>query len=123
MGIRFTREPYTVSYYKDGEKKTIRRRPPPKLHEALPEDKVTLTRGKNDDWPKGETYKVKTIQNRSPNVLQLVNEEGLSTFIDYYDMKLETTPIDRVREGRMSKEEAKAAGIDLSVDEQYLLWP
>lgn len=123
MGVRFTREPYTVTYYKNGEKQTIRRRPPPKLHDALPEDTVMLTRGKNDDWREGEKFKVKTIQNRSPNTLQLVNEEGLTTFVDHYDMQLVTQPIDRVHDGRVSREEAKAQGIDLSVDNRYLLWP
>lgn len=123
MGVRFSREPYTVTYYKDGEKQTIRRRPPPKLHDALPEDTVVLTRGKNDDFREGDELKVKSIKQRSPNVLQLVNEEGMSTFVDYYDAKLLTKPIDRVREGRVTKEEAKAQGIDLSIDNQYLLWP
>ncbi len=121
--MRFSREPYTVTYYKDGEKHTIRRRPPPKLHEALPEDTVMLTRSKNDDWREGETYKVKSVMPRSPNVLQLANEEGMSTFVDYYDAKLLTKPIDRYREGRISKEEAVSAGVDLRVDSRYLLWP
>lgn len=123
MGIRFSREPYKVTYYKDGEKQTIRRRPPPKLHDALPEDTVILTRGKNDDYREGDKFKVKTIQQRSPNTLQLVNEEGMATFVDHRDIKLLTQPIDRVREGRMTKDEARAAGIDLSVDDKYLLWP
>lgn len=123
MGVRFNRDPYTVTYYKDGEKQTIRRRPPPKLHEALPQDTVVLTRGKNDDWREGEKFKVKNISNRQPNTLQLVNEEGMSTFVDHYDMQVLTKPIDRVRDGRISKEEAKAQGIDLNIDNRYLLWP
>ena len=115
MGIRWSREPYTVTYYKDKEKHTIRRRPPPKLHEALPGDMVSLTRGKNDDFKEGEEFKVKTIMQRSPNVLQLVNEEGLTTFADYYDTKLETDPEDRLAEGMVAT--------DLPKNNKYLLWP
>ena len=116
LGIRWSREPYTVTYYKDGQKQTIRRRPPPKLHEALPDDTVKLTHGKNDDWKEGESYKVKSIQQRSPNVLQLENEDGLTTFVDYYDTKLETKPEDRLPPGVESK-------FDLPVNNKYLLWP
>lgn len=116
VGIRWSREPYTVTYYKDGEKQTIRRRPPPKLHEALPGDTVTLTYGKNDDFKEGDEVKVKSIQQRSPNVLQLVNEEGLTTFVDYYDMRLETKPEERLPPGVESK-------FDLPVYNRYLLWP
>lgn len=116
MGIRWSREPYTVTYYKDGEKQTIRRRPPPKLHDALPNDTVTLTRSKNDDWKEGESFKVKNIQQRSPNVLQLVNEEGLTTFVDYYDAKMTIKPEERLPEGVESK-------FELPINNKYLLWP
>ncbi|MBC7660857.1 MAG: hypothetical protein H7249_14260 [Chitinophagaceae bacterium] len=116
MGIRWSREPYTVTYYKDGKKETIRRVPPPKLHEALPGDTVSLTRGKNDDFKEGDKFTVKTIQQRSPNVLQLTNEAGLTTFADYYDTKLETKPEDRLPEG---VEQA----VDLPINQKYLLWP
>jgi hypothetical protein len=105
-----------VTYYKDGEKETIRRRPPPKLHDVLPNDTVTLTRGKNDDWKEGETYKVKNIQQRSPNVLQLVNEEGLTTFVNYYDAKMTIKPEERLPEGIESK-------FELPINNEYLLWP
>ncbi len=116
MGVRWNREPYTVTYYKDGEKQTIRRRPPPKLHEALPDDTVTLTRGRNDDFKEGESFTVKTIQQRSPNVLQLVNEEGLTTFVDYRDIKLDLDPAERLPPGVKSK-------LDLPINNKYLLWP
>jgi len=116
VGIRWSREPYNVTYYKDGEKQTIRRRPPPKLHEALPDDTVTLTRGKNDDFQEGETLKVKSIQQRSPNVLQLMNEDGLSTFVDYRDIRLETKPEERLPPGVESK-------FELPINNKYLLWP
>jgi hypothetical protein len=112
-----------VTYYKDGEKHTIRRRPPLKLHDALPGDTVILTRGKNDDFPDGDKLKVKSIQPRSPNTLQLANEEGMATFVEYYDTQLITQPIDRLHEGRITRDEAKAQGIDLSIDNKYLLWP
>lgn len=113
MGVRWNREPYTVTYWKDGEKKTIRRRPPEKLHDVMPDDVVTLTRKKGDDFDKGDEFKVKSIQQRSPNVLQLTNEEGISTFVDYYDAKLE-------------KRNYLPPGVeynDLPINNRYLLWP
>ncbi len=113
MGVRFSRVPYTVTYYKDGEKHTIRRQPPPKLHDIEPEDEVKLTRAKNDDFREGDTLTVKGISPRQPNVLQLVNEDGLSTFVDYYDTKIE----------EMRGKRNGVDVIDLPINNRYLLWP
>ncbi len=41
---------------------------------------------------------------------------GLTTFVDYYDMKLETKPEDRLPPGVESK-------FDLPINNKYLLWP
>ena len=50
--VRFSRKPYTITYQDlKGETKKIRRVPPPKLHEALPTDIVTLTRKKRRKTP------------------------------------------------------------------------
>lgn len=111
--VKFNRTPYTVTYYKDGVKKTIRRVPPPKQHEMMPEDVVSLTRGKNADFKEGDKFSVKSINPRHPNVLQLRNEEGLDTFIDYYDLRLE-----EMRGARDGVEP-----IDLPINNRYLLWP
>lgn len=113
MGVRFSRVPYTVTYFKDGEKHTIRRQPPPKLHDILPQDEVRLTRSKNNDFQEGDEMTVKGINPRQPNVLQLVNEDGLSTFVDYYDAHLENMVAPR----------NGVEVIDLPVNNKYLLWP
>ena len=113
--VKFSRKPYTVSYRSihDGEIHKIRRVPPPKLHDALPKDVVSLTRGKNEDFQEGDEFEVKHIAGRHPNVLQLKNDEGQTTFVDYYDIELE----ERV---------AKRNGVDPRdepINNRYLLWP
>ena len=55
----------------------------------LPKDKVVLKHGKNADFKEGDEFTVKHINQRHPNVLQITNEDGVSTFADYYDLKLE----------------------------------
>ncbi len=110
---RDPRTPYTVTYMKDGVKHTIRRQPPPKLHEMEVEDEVRLLRSKNDDFKAGETLTVKGISPRQPNVLHLVNEDGLSTFVDYYDANLET----------MRGQRNGMDVLDMPINNRYLLWP
>ncbi len=112
--IRFDRKPYTVTYFKDGVKHTIRRTPPPKLHDMMPKDIVELTQSKNDDWQAGDDFKVKGINPRHPNVLQIENGSGEATFVDYYDLKLEQMVGER--EGGVSPQ-------DLPINNRYLLWP
>ncbi len=113
--IRFSRKPYTVTYkdYHTGEIKKIKRRPPPKLHDILPTDKVELTRKKNDDWLEGEEFTVKHINPRHPNILQIEKPEGPATFVSHYDLRLE----ERI---------ARRPGYNPEEDPQnnkYLLWP
>lgn len=98
---------------KDGVQHKIRRQPPPKLHDIEVDDEVSLVRGKNDDFREGDKMTVKGISPRQPNVLQLVNEDGLSTFVDYYDARLET-----MRGARNGVEP-----IDMPINNRYLLWP
>ena len=111
--IKFDRTPYKVTYLEDGVKKTIRRVPPPKLHESLPEDVVTLNVKKNDDWEAGESYVVKNMNPRQPNVLQLVNESGEATFVSALDTTL--TEKRALRPGQDIR--------DLPANNRYLLWP
>ena len=111
--IKFSREPYKITYYKDGEKKVIRRRPPPKQHEMLPKDVVELNRSKNADFQSGEEFTVKHINQRHPNVLQVTNEDGVSTFVDYYDLDLKE--VRSARNGVLPE--------DLPENNKYLTWP
>lgn len=112
--IKFDRTPYTVKY-KDmkGDIQSIRRRPPPKLHDMLPQDEVKLTRKKNDDWLSGHEFTVKHINPRHPNTLQIEDDDGKSTFVSFYDLNLE-----RRRAARDGVE-----ALDLEVNNDYLLWP
>jgi hypothetical protein len=77
------------------------------------QDEVRLLASKNDDFKSGEILTLKGISTRQPNVLHLVNEEGLSTFVDYYDAKLET--IRGLRDG--------TDVLDMPINNRYLLWP
>lgn len=84
-----TRRPYEVTYYDlNGVKQTLRRRPPPKQHDILPQDEVELIRGKNADW-QADSYSVKHINPRHPNVLQITDGDGNHTFVDAHDVELD----------------------------------
>lgn len=113
--ITFPRTPYKISYYDlHGDKKTIRRVPPPKLHDILPEDEVAITRKKNDDFDIGDELKVKNIGPRAPNTLQIVNDDGQATFMSYRDLRLTR---------RFAADENGTAMLDQEANNQYLLWP
>ena len=99
---------------KDGVQHKIRRRPPKKLHNIFPKDEVVLTRKKNDDFNTDDEFKVKGINKRQPNVLKLENDEGKTTFVDYYDLKLERKLGER-KEGQNP--------LDLPENTDYLVWP
>lgn len=111
--ITFSRKPYTVTY-KDmqGNLQKIKRRPPPLLHDMLPTDKVELTTSKNADWQAGNVYEVKHINTRHPNVLQIQDQEGVATFVDSHDLKLDE------RVNFQGKEVAELQSFN-----EYLLWP
>jgi hypothetical protein len=111
--VRFNRAPYTVTYRQDGETKTIRRVPPLKLHDVVPDDLVSLKRSKNADFQAGDPFTVKQINPRQPNVLQVTGEDGVSTFVDYYDIHLE--------EMRGTRDGVEP--LDLPINNRYLLWP
>lgn len=113
MDVKFDRKPYTVRYTKDGEQQTYRRRPAKKLHDMLPKDQVRLTRAKNADFAVDDTYSVKHISPRQPNVIQIADEEGNSTFVDYYDLELNQ---------RLSPRDGKEF-FELEENQKYLLWP
>jgi len=112
--IKFDRKPYFVSWKDDqGNIKRIRRVPPPKLHEALPTDIVELTKSRSDDFKSGDDVTVKHINPRHPNVLQVENSSGQTTFVNYFDMDLKerVAPRDGVRPE------------DMPERNRYLRWP
>lgn len=115
MGINslgLSQRPYTLSY-KDlytREVKEITRRPPKVLHEILPQDKVELSFNKNIDWLSDEEYEVSHISSRQPNVIQIQQESGATTFVDYSDLRLEEKVAPRPEDIIASKE-------------KYLNWP
>lgn len=86
----FERRPYTVTYkdFHTGEIKKLVRRPPAKLHPILPTDQVVLTSQKGADWPSGDEYSVKQINPKQPNILKIEDNNGKTTFVDYFDVRL-----------------------------------
>jgi hypothetical protein len=114
--IKFDRTPYTVRYMKDGVQQVVRRRPPPKLHDILPGDKVSLTRRKSEDWDEGDEVSVKSINPRQPNTLR-IEEGGKTTFVPYFDTRFGGRPGEDVL-----KEDERAIEAD-PLGSKYLLWP
>ncbi len=123
--IKFAREPYTVKYVDlAGEVKSIRRVPPPKLHDALPQDSVEITRKKNDDFRAGDSVEVVGITSRQPNVLQVRNEKGQTTFIDYFDMRLDEMGPSPSEGEKLSTSLPQDWYRDRpTTDNRYLIWP
>ncbi len=111
--VQFSRKPYTITYTENGVKKTIRRVPPPKLHEAWPQDKVQLTSKYSDDFQEGGEYTVKSVSPRQPNILQLEDNEGNSTFVPYFHTELEE--VVGIRDGVDPR--------DIPINNKYLTWP
>ena len=105
---------YTVTWYDNGEKKTIRRVPPQKLHTMLPEDVVELKTKRSDDFLEGSDYVIKNINPRHPNTVQIKNSEGQTTFVEYF--KLEPD------EKRLLNPDGSVA-ISNSKISKYLRWP
>lgn len=104
---------YLVSYMKNGEKVSIRRRPPPQLHNMLPTDKVVLREKKNDDYPSGKLFTVKYFSQRSPNVIQIEDDKGNSTFVSHFDLELKERVANRTDVNDLRAPE----------NNEYLQWP
>lgn len=106
------RTPYNIEYYKDGQKQTIRQVPPPKLHDLVEGDKVTISNKKGDDWNSGDDVEIKAINPRQPNTLTVQNSNGEYTFLPYDYVELnEKSPLHFIQEGKDP------------LGSQYLLWP
>lgn len=120
--IRFDRKPYFISYVdSQGQQQKIRRVPPQKLHNALPTDRVELRTRRSDHFNAGDEVTVKRINPRHPNVLQVENDEGQTTFITHYDMVFEQkngeTPSIQSSSSHMQSDE------EPTISSSYLDWP
>ena len=115
--VKFDRTPYTVKYMKDGVQQKVRRTPPPKLHDLLPEDKVIISRRKGEAWDAGDEVTVKNITSRQPNTLQ-VEKDGRTTFLPYFDVRFSERP---GAPDVIAQDDLKVAGDPLG--SRYLLWP
>jgi hypothetical protein len=110
----FNRTPYTIRYVDlKGEQKSIRRVPPEKLHQMLPTDIVELKTKKSDDFNDGDEVTIKSINPRHANTLQLINDDGQTTFMEYFDLDLKQEVA--MRGGQDPK--------DRQINNRYLLWP
>jgi ASC-1-like (ASCH) protein len=108
----YDRTPYNLEYYKDGQKQTSRRVPPPKLHDLEEGDEVTIIKKKGDDWDAGDKVEIKAINPRQPNTLTIQNSDEEYTFLSYDDVELnEKSAQHYIREGKDP------------FGSQYLLWP
>jgi hypothetical protein len=112
--VLFPRTPYTVTYQDlEGKVQTIRRVPPAKQHDILPTDVVTLKEKRSDDFQAGDQVDVSYISSRNPNVLQVKNNKGEATFVEYFEADLQ-------------KEVHPRGGVDVKDqprNTRYLLWP
>ena len=115
MDIQFPRIPYKTVYkdFHTNEVKTIRRVPPEKLHDILPTDKVELTTTLGADWKEGNIYTAKFIGPRSPNVIQIEDSKVGTTFVPYFELKLDSEVAERDGGKR----------IDKASSNKYLIWP
>jgi len=120
--VRFDRKPYYISYVdSNGNQQKIRRVPPPKLHSALPTDKVELRTRRSDHFRAGDEVTVKHINPRHPNVLQVQNAEGKTTFINHYDVIFDQ----KVPEVLTKQTGSASSNEDDSspISDSYLDWP
>ena len=116
--IKFDRKPYTISYVDNkGDKQTIRRVPPPKLHVGLPGDKVDITTTKSDDFRKGDSVSIKHINPRHPNVVQVQTSDGRTTFLNFNEFSV--NGVETIKNGAPNA----SVAADRPIKSNYLLWP
>jgi hypothetical protein len=63
--ISFSRKPDVLTSYKDGERRSITRRPPPKVHDIWPQDVVQLSKTKSPDFKSGDKATVTHVNPQS----------------------------------------------------------
>ncbi|MFZ9521047.1 MAG: hypothetical protein ACO3A4_11285 [Silvanigrellaceae bacterium] len=117
--VKASRAPYVVSYRSnDGELKSIRRVPPPKLHNFQTDDVVTISRKRGDDWDVDNEVKVTGINKRQPNTLRVENADGKHTFLTYSDLRGKAkNQADAELQEEFNERQRDPIGSD------YLLWP
>lgn len=114
-----TRSPYYVRYRdSDGELKSIRRVPPAKLHDMMPDDVVTISKKRSDNWENGEEVKIVGINPKQPNTVMVEKENGTRTFLSYTDVKTKPKTAADVEYAEELKERANDP-----IGSDYLLWP
>jgi len=117
--VEFTRTPYNVSYRtSDGELKKIRRVPPAKLHDLEPEDVVTISQKRSDNWDSGQEVRVVGVNKRQPNTLWVEGADGRRTFLTYSDVRSKPKSAGEAAFAEdISERQRDPIGSD------YLLWP
>jgi hypothetical protein len=107
---------YTVEYrdFHTNKLVKIQRCPPAKIHDILPTDMVKLSVPRNEDWQAGQSFTVRALTLRNPNVLQLEKSNGETTFVNSQDVELVSKP------GTPSTTQG---GGEASIPSRYLLWP
>ena len=112
--VRFPAKPFYVTYkdFHTDKLMRIKRRPPQANHSMLPTDIVELKTTKNDDWQAGDSETIKHVSYRNPNILQLENDSGQTTFVRSDEVLLKEQVADR---GVPSVDDFKR--------NKYLLWP
>jgi len=119
QSVSVNRTPYNVRYRtSDGEVKIIRRVPPSKLHDMMPDDMVTISHKRSDNWDSGEEVKVVGVNSKQPNTLWVEKSDGRRTFLSYSDVKGQSkgeSDIQFAEEIRERKQDP--------IGSDYLLWP
>ena len=81
----------------------------------MPQDVVELSHKHNDNFQAHETYNVKHIGPKQPNTLQLVDDDGNTTFVSHRDIKV----IEEVGQ----REDGREPSGGEPIDSRYLNWP
>ena len=119
QSVSTSRTPYNVRYRtSDGEVKTIRRVPPSRLHDMVPDDMVTISQKRSDNWTEGSEVKVVGVSARQPNTLWVEDSDGNRTFLPYTDVRGQPkSAADRELAEEIRERKKDPIGSD------YLLWP
>lgn len=118
--VRFSTKPMTrVIIDNNGDERVVKRRPPDKKHLYLPEDKVELGVKHGDSFDEGYTYIVKHISRQDPNILQLENDKGETTFVPYFELDTSNAPEDL--RGKLNGNSGRDP--EHPINTKYLRWP
>jgi hypothetical protein len=113
------RTPYNVRYRtSEGDVKVIRRVPPARLHDLMPDDLVTISNKKSENWDSGEEVRVVGVSPRQPNTLWVEKSDGRRTFLPYSDVQGPPNP----QSGVEFAEEIRERRRD-PIGSDYLFWP